>query len=301
MSDQSSAQLEQEAEAARGRMADTADSIRKKLTAGQLIDEFSDMFTGGDMSGAVGNLKSQVRDNPLPVALIGAGVAWLAFGKGLSGTRSSSSAMRSPPRTHGVDTARRPGTHDGSMLSSVTEGTKAAAETVTDKVSGMADSLSATADRLRHSMLTGGSSRSSHSASAMAEQEPLLIAALGLTLGAVAGAMLPASELEKEQIGPYAERLRKQAKDMADRGMDSAGRVASKTYDALKEEADRQGLAPGEGAPSASASAMSSGRLRRRPKMLPAKRWAPTKTDASRADDAKNHDGTGGLRCRKEL
>jgi hypothetical protein len=79
------------------------------------------------------------------------------------------------------------------------------------------------------------------------DQEPLVVAALGLVLGAAIGAMLPASELEKEQVGPYAERLRRDAKGMVDRGLEGAGNVASKAYEALKEEADRQGLTSGDG------------------------------------------------------
>lgn len=250
MSDQSSDELERQAEAARQRMAGTAESIRKKLSAGQLIDEFADMFTGGDLSGAARNLKSQIRDNPLPIVLVGAGVAWLVLGRGAPSGESAPArrhATPQPPRTR-----ERSKDSDGgaSVMSSVAEGARTAAETVGDTVGGMADSLSATADRLRHSMLTGMPHSSRHlkdSISGAAQQEPLLIAALGLTVGAVVGAMLPASDLEKEQIGPYSDRLRKGAKEMLDKGMDSAERVASKTYDALKEEADKQGLAPGEG------------------------------------------------------
>jgi hypothetical protein len=250
MSDRSSAELERDAEAARDKVADTAQSIREKLTAGQMIDEFADMITGGDLSGSLSTLKSQARENPLPVILVGAGIAWLAFGKGVTDQQSQYSHLHStarPARPQGVDTAARPGS--GSMASSVIEGAKTAAQSVTETVSGMTDSLSAAADGLRPSMLTGSSRlprNIQRSAAELAEQEPLWIAALGLAFGAVAGAMLPASELEKEQIGPHAERLREEAKEMIDRGMDSASRVAAKSYDALKEEADRQGLAPGK-------------------------------------------------------
>ena len=253
MSDQSSADLEREANAARERMAGTAESIRRKLTAGQMIDEFTDMFTGGDMSQTARNLKNQVRDNPLPIALVGAGIAWLAFGSGVSGHASTGSNGYSAP------SARPP--HDGeksgdlaeqasSAMSGVKHSAKATVHSVSDTVGGMTDNLSATADRLRHSMLTGTSQVSrgmSRSASGMADQEPLLVAALGLVLGTAVGAMLPSSRLETEQVGPHAERLRKDAKEMVDKGMESAGRVASKAYDALKEEADRQGLTPGDG------------------------------------------------------
>lgn len=277
MNDQSSAELEREAEAARERVADTAESIRRKLTAGQMIDEFSDMFTGGDLSGALGTLKTQVRDNPLPVLLVGAGIAWLAFGQGVAGGNGSGSRTQSRPRAahryNSADPTHHPTSGvDGSMMSSVTDGVKSAAASMTHAVSGaaesvseavsgmagsasgtvsdMAGSLSDTADRLRHSMLSGASHmprKLQRSASGLAEQEPLLIAALGLTIGAVAGAMFPASQFEKEEIGPHVDRLRDGAKDMLDKGMDSAGRVASRAYDALKEEADRQGLGSADG------------------------------------------------------
>lgn len=258
MNDKSSAELEREAEAVRERVAGTAESIRKKLSAGQLIDEFADMFTGGDFSETLRNLKSQVRDNPIPLALVGAGIAWLAFGKGISSQKSYASYGQSAPRA-----ASRKTTNAGqeSMMSSVAESAKSAAESVagtvsgvaesvTNTVSGVADSLSGTADRLRHSMLTGtthGARNLQSSFSGAMDQQPLLIAGLGLTVGAVVGAMLPASDIEKDLVGSGADRIRQTARQAVDRGMDSASRVASQAYDALKEEADRQGLVPGEG------------------------------------------------------
>lgn len=254
MSDQSSAELEREAEAARDRVADTAESIRQKLTAGQLIDEFSDMFTGGDLSGTARNLKSQIRDNPLPVALIGAGVAWLVLGKGVSNEHfhaSSNHSSTSAAWPSDPDSVGREKESGESMMASVAEGAKIAASSVSDAVSEITDSLSSTAERLGHTMRTGAR----HSAGALnssisgAQHEPLLIGALGLALGAVVGAVLPMSDLEKERIGPQADRLRDGAKEVIDKGLDSAGRVASKTREALKEEADRQGLTSDEESP----------------------------------------------------
>ncbi len=265
MNDPSSAELEREAEIARAKMADTAETIRKKLTAGQLIDEMSGMLTGGDLAGGLNNLKHQVRDNPLPVALVGAGLAWLAFGKGMSAQAGTSSAAPPVRRSYGgASGTSAASASSGSMMSSVTDGArsvadgarsvadsaKAAAGSVSSTVGDMTDSLTETADRLRHSMLSGSSHASQRvtgSASRLLHEEPLVIAALGVALGAAVGAMLPASEFEKEQLGPYAGRLRDGAKDALDKGLDSAGTVASKAYDALKDEADRQGLTPGDG------------------------------------------------------
>ncbi len=83
MSDSTSA-LEREAEQTRARIADTAETLRAKMTPGQMVDEMSSMFRGSDGEAALVNLKNQVRDNPLPLALVGAGLAWLALGKGTS-------------------------------------------------------------------------------------------------------------------------------------------------------------------------------------------------------------------------
>lgn len=269
MSDQSSAELELEAEAARARVADTAENIRKKLTAGQLMDEFSNMITGGDLSTGMSNLKSQVRDNPLPIALVGAGLAWLAFGKGISASMSSngsSSSMHAAPRApqgHVQPVNYGPDSNDssssgvgsamhavGNQMSSVGDQVRSAAGSVSDAVGGMTDSLSETADQLRDSMLSGTSNvsnRVSGTAGKIADQEPLVIAALGVLVGAAVGAMFPASVLEKEQLGPTAQKLRGTAASMLDKGMDSAGNVASKAYAAMKDEADRQGMGSTDG------------------------------------------------------
>ena len=80
MTDKSASELEREAERARAQVADTAESIRDKMSPGQLMDEFTSYFSGGDGSVALRNLGSQVRDNPLPIVLVGAGLAWLMLG-----------------------------------------------------------------------------------------------------------------------------------------------------------------------------------------------------------------------------
>ena len=66
MTDVSTADLERQAEAARARVADTAESLRNKMTPGQMMDEFTGMLSNGDAGAALRNLKGQVRDNPLP-------------------------------------------------------------------------------------------------------------------------------------------------------------------------------------------------------------------------------------------
>lgn len=92
MSDKSAAALEREAEGIRSQVANTAESLRDKMSPGQMIDEVRDYFSNSDGSTALNNLKTQVRDNPLPLALIGAGLAWFFLGGGPSSGRIRDSA-----------------------------------------------------------------------------------------------------------------------------------------------------------------------------------------------------------------
>src|SRR5690606_19907418 len=77
-------ELEREAEAVRAQMTETADSLQRKLSPGQLVDEMTSYFKNSDGRVALDNFKTQVRDNPLPLALVGAGLAWLFMGGGPS-------------------------------------------------------------------------------------------------------------------------------------------------------------------------------------------------------------------------
>jgi hypothetical protein len=73
----SAAELEREIEAQRNRVENTIDQIQERLSPGQLIDEllsYGKNHGGGDF---VANLGRSATSNPLPVALVGIGLAWL--------------------------------------------------------------------------------------------------------------------------------------------------------------------------------------------------------------------------------
>jgi ElaB/YqjD/DUF883 family membrane-anchored ribosome-binding protein len=73
----SSEQLEREAQATRARIEQTLAELRLRISPGQIVDQAVDYArdtTGGDF---VRNLSRQVAENPVPVALMGAGLVWL--------------------------------------------------------------------------------------------------------------------------------------------------------------------------------------------------------------------------------
>jgi len=267
MTDKSAAELEMDAQAARARVADTAESIRSKMTPGQLIDEFTGLFAGGDGAVALTNLKMQIRDNPLPLTMVGAGLAWLMLGGGASD--NSPPAPRSAgrgdqgrwpnsedgPKDYGVYSSpgggiseeSRGGTFTGAMdsLTSVAEG---AVDTVKDAVGTAKDAVGNTSDRAMRATGELGTAasdmtqRARQSAQEMFQREPLVIAALGLAVGTAIGAMLPGTTVEDEQLGRYRDKLRSTAEDVLERGVEGAKEVAAETYETIKDEADHQAL-----------------------------------------------------------
>ena len=93
------AELEREAEAARARLSDTADQIRAKMSPGQMMDEVLNQFRGGEGSEMFANLRDQARDNPMALALVGSGLAWLMMGSGSHAHGASPRAASMLPRT----------------------------------------------------------------------------------------------------------------------------------------------------------------------------------------------------------
>lgn len=257
MTDKSAAQLEREAEATRARVVATAESIRGKMTPGQLFDEFTGLFADSGGSEMLRNLKAQVRDNPLPLTMIGAGLAWLMLGRGASAATPAS----------GYATRRGSGQHDGALaeMDAMTSDTAAsvgevagraagnvagmasgAVGTVSDMASSAAgtvsDMASGAADTLTNSAAASAdmATKAGRSAQQLMEDQPLAVAAVGLAVGAAIGAMLPHTQIEDERLGGYREQLRDRAEDALEQGIDQAKQVAAEAYQTASDEAGRQ-------------------------------------------------------------
>lgn len=72
--------IERDLESTRARLDATIDALQQKLSPGQAVDQFITYLRDGGGAEFGRNLMRTVRDNPVPVALIGVGVAWLMVG-----------------------------------------------------------------------------------------------------------------------------------------------------------------------------------------------------------------------------
>src|SRR6185437_5293249 len=97
-------QLEHDSEAARRRLAEDLDELRERITPGQLVDQLVDYVQEGSGGEFFRNLKRQTVSNPLPVTLIGAGLAWLMLGRG---GNAGGPAAQAGAAAHGWEMPRR--------------------------------------------------------------------------------------------------------------------------------------------------------------------------------------------------
>ncbi|HEV2956737.1 MAG TPA: DUF3618 domain-containing protein [Xanthobacteraceae bacterium] len=162
----STAQLEREAELTRSQLAATLEELRSRITPGQLVDQTLDYARESNLAELMRNLGRDACDNPLPLALIGTGLAWLMMTNG---------------RRRGVDAA-------------VTEATRGASgaidETTHARGTAAASSAASTAAE-RASEVYQNATAAGGSLLAFCRDHPLVLAGVGIALGGLLGAALP--------------------------------------------------------------------------------------------------------------
>ena len=62
-------------------------------------------------------------------------------------------------------------------------------------------------------------------------------------MGAAIGGLLPHSKVEDEAVGEISDEVRRKAEELLQTGLETGKQVAAETFEAAKEEADKQGLA----------------------------------------------------------
>jgi Protein of unknown function (DUF3618) len=72
-------EIERELDQTRSRLDTTMDVLQQKLAPGSMVDQAVEYFSEGDGMELGRNFGRSLRANPIPVALIGAGVGWLVW------------------------------------------------------------------------------------------------------------------------------------------------------------------------------------------------------------------------------
>jgi hypothetical protein len=95
--------LEREAEATRAQLEQTLGELRARMSPGQLFDQATGYFRNSSGRAYLHNLRDEVVHNPVPITLIGAGIAWLAISGAM--TRRAGHGGRTAAGFNGSGTA----------------------------------------------------------------------------------------------------------------------------------------------------------------------------------------------------
>jgi hypothetical protein len=230
-------ELEREAERVRAQLAGTAEELRARVSPGQIVDDLMTALRDGGANDMLETLKAQMRANPMAIAMIGGGLAWLMLGRTETADRSSNGYFDPLTGDHPYPRRGRPGYYDNDGhekgVTLVAAGAGHGADGTTDRVVGALHDVAAAAghqmheaaDTLRHGArdamegLRHGRHRARSAVSHALDREPLLIGAMGFAAGAVVGAMLPATEIERRNLAPASEALQDTAGALVDDGV----------------------------------------------------------------------------------
>ena len=329
-------EIERELDQTRSRLDTTMDVLQQKLAPGSMVDQAVEYFSEGGGVELGRNLGRSMRDNPIPIALIGVGLGWLAwtnlrrggapgdswndppwmqdnrFGgrlerdmdgryrSGASGPDAKTAAHQPIPyeaaaqddlatKAHraGAQLQRETGeaedafqdrvdaaratvlglTRDAgeaaeSFRRRVTEAMSSGAERVRSVVSDMGESAGRLAERGQAAArdlydygaaaTAGARDRAGSAMGQMrdmggrtvdyVQEQPLLLGALGITVGAVIGLLVPSSRYERRVAGSLRDSLGETARQVAGDAGQRVARVASSVLDAAQDSARREGL-----------------------------------------------------------
>jgi len=182
--------IENDIHSTRRSIDDKIERIQQRLSPGEVVDNVVDFArtNGGAIAGGIGRT---VRDNPVPAAMIGAGILWLAL---------SARARRQAEYYDDYD-------DDIGDEDSMGHRFRERAAAVRDDVRERAGKVSRQARRQAE--------RAKHGTGRFVNDHPILVGAAGVALGAAVAASLPRSGREDRTFGERSDQVKQAAKDAA--------------------------------------------------------------------------------------
>ncbi|MCG6206806.1 hypothetical protein LPW26_19325 [Rhodopseudomonas sp. HC1] len=126
---------------------------------------------------------------------------------------------------------------------SVRETAAEAAARLGHKVSDTADAGLHAAARMRD-QASDLSQRASKNVTQTVSNNPLLVAGIGLVVGGLIASAIPRLRAEKQVFGPAGRKLREQAEDTVNRGMETVKQKGREVYQSAVDAAEDEGLTP---------------------------------------------------------
>ena len=255
----SSRQIRSDIRRTRAQMDETFDAIEDRLTPGELAHEAWSLVRGGS-GGTVNRLWTIAKQYPVPAAIVGVGLGWMAY-ESAGGGQVTGSRGRYAARYADADAGERDRDAWSServvddardMASDAAGSVRRATEAATDKAGELADQARDAVGDVADSMRRRASDWS-RQASGLGdearhgirqaragfwesfEDQPLLVGAATLAAGFLVGFLLPSTPREDELMGRAKDSL---VHDAVEKGK----QVASAAAETVSQAAQAQGL-----------------------------------------------------------
>jgi hypothetical protein len=229
-------QIEADIERTRHDLDATLSALEQRLTPGQLMDQGLAYLRRSGAREYVDRLGETAKQDPVPLALVGVGLAWLMWserGRGRSGDAEPHGSFAASAQERAASIADN--------AAAMKDGVARASH----RVAGTAHALRERAGRLGD----GARERAARAIDTAREQtervrggyrqltteQPLVLGAVGLALGAVLAAAAPRTRQEDRVLGPAREGLQNDLLQAAHDSIDAAARAASSAANAAVE------------------------------------------------------------------
>ncbi|GAB3485827.1 DUF3618 domain-containing protein [Azotobacter salinestris] len=231
--------LEREIDQQRAEISNIVHALENKLSPGELLDKALG-YTKGHSGEFMSNLTNTVAANPLPTVLTSIGLLWLMTSQnrtpasqayvGEASIASSGPSLTEKARQRAAG-IREKAEHLGEGVSEtldsarqhVGEGLGSAKQHLSDSSHHVAESL-----RHRAHQARGGFDTLMH-------EQPLVLGALGIAVGALIAGVLPTTRQEDELLGEASDTVTDKLKVKAEEGREAATELGMEMADRLRE------------------------------------------------------------------
>ncbi len=222
------AALEREATQIRADMDRTLSALEQKLSPQQMFDRSLTYLR--DHSGDLGRtLGDNVKQNPIPVLLTAAGLAWWITSSMRSRSDSTDAYGTAPyddtwgDEAFDTTSSGADASSSGGIRQKISDRVHQGAEAVRQRTQSLRQSLhsstSATTGRMSGAMSSTrtraqqAAQQAQYRAQSMLHEQPLIVGALAVAAGAIIGASLPTTQYENRTVGPIRDRTMEKAKE----------------------------------------------------------------------------------------
>jgi ElaB/YqjD/DUF883 family membrane-anchored ribosome-binding protein len=247
-------EIEREIEQTRNRLSRDIDELGNKLSPQNLKEEAKSAIKGA-AHGAVSNVGEQarrtgsrlvevIRENPLPVIAVGAGVTWLLTQRSrseVSGSRMARYSYTGSERRQGESWQSGSGIRGrvGETVSGVKDSVSEAASSVAERAGDLKDRAGERIGDLGNEARRQ-TRRLKTNLEHAAEENPLALAIGAAVVGLALGMLLPGTRREDEMMGSARDQLIDRAEKTAGRVKDAAVEAGRELKETVKTEIEER-------------------------------------------------------------